>query len=384
MLDNTPTNVLKSVIKILGLTLTVPMIIFLLLEMFNISLTPVYMKGIITKAVEESCNFFAQETYKTDDDSPVFRSTKDILFSSRDVGNNRVVAVSGDFFEHSTQDEIYQDIYYSDDFKNFLAGDSFTLIKGSEITKTNKKGLWQNLDRLACGISNQNAWNIPQRNMSNDYKVIGSNYVDNHVTALNLGVTYLDRTIIEKIAKWNMVANLYRGKAEQIHMHSPGIIGTDEAKAMYDYVMYDGFKVYYNTFKITDIKYTVYDLSTSRGRSEFANIVHVGEDTGAGYTYWKDLGIKGGDERRNVCVAEINYTMQIGYDGITPIKQAIKFLGQKTKEVYGVGGDPSAANSTWGDGHAKIDEDSITTLNSDEVGYDLENYNNKIYYYIVR
>lgn len=372
----------KSVIKILALTFTIPLVACLLIELFNTALTPVYMRGIINKAVEESCGYFAQETYRTDDDTAVFKDTYDIMFSARDSGGSgRAVAVSGDFFEHSTQDEIYKDIYFSPDFRDFLYGDSFELIGSGTSERTTKEGLWVNLDRLACGIANQTAWGIPQRNLGTEYKSTGRTYVDSNVTALNLGVTYLDKDIIERIAKWNMVANLYRGDNEMIHRHDGSITGaTEEDRELYDYVMYDGYKIYYNTFEITDINYTVYDLATENGRDEFSRVVHVGENNDE---YWGELDLSSDDERRYVCVAQVDYSMDIGYDGITPIKNVIKYLAARTQDVYGIGG-AGPNDNTFYFSHANIDRASITTLESDEEGYDLNGYNNRVYYYIVR
>lgn len=378
-------STVKSVLKVLGLTITLPLLICLLIEMFNSALTPVYMRGIINKAVSESCGYFAQETYRTDDDTAVFRDTYDILFSSRDTGSNRVVAVSGNFFEHTTQDEIYKDIYYSDRFQSFLSGDRFEFIGDTTRELTSKQGIWENLDRLACGLANKNGWSISQKSLGNEYKSTGNTYVNDHVTALNLGVTYLDEDIIERIAKWNMVANLYRGSDEMIHRHGDDITGvTEEDLAKYDYVTYDGYRIYYNTFQIDSIDYTVYDLSTENGRDEFSKVVHVGEDnTGGDYNYWSDLDIQSDDERKNVCVAEVNYSMNIAYEGVTPIRQAIAYLASLTTKVYGVGGTGPNDDSFYRD-HANVTEVTSSKFSSSDDGYILNNYNNKVYYYIVR
>lgn len=371
-------SMVKTTIKVLFWTFALPVIFFCLFELYNVGLTPLFVKGIINKAVEQSCNYFAQETYKRDNDSAVSADTYDIDFSSEDGGGT---AVTGHFFQGGTQDDVYKSIYLTSDFRTFLDGTEFTYVSNGEQTRSTKKGLWENLDRLACGLSNSVGWGIQQGSLDDEYKALGRSYVNDNVTALNLGVTYLDKSIIEDITKWNMVANLYRGKPNAIH--KSGYTGPNAE--LYDYVMYDGFKIYYNTFKIEDIEYTVYDLSTNDGAQGFNSVVHVGD-----LDYWKDeVGIDDTDERKNVCVAKIIYSMRVGYDGITPIKNLMKFVNDQARDVQGYSGHSGQA--VFGDKY-QVDPDTdfygymnlTEGLAYDENGYSLSEYNNTVYYYIVR
>ena len=201
------------------------------------------------------------------------------------------VAVSSSFFgSATTQNSIYEKLYgKSNEFKKFI----------------NDNGkYWENLRRLGYGIANEfggnSVLNVNNIGKLEDYdKKAGETYVKTHVTALNSGITYLDRETLGNIARWNMVANFYGGNNDMLHKSSSSVKGANSRD--FDYVMYDGYKIYYNTLKITDIDYKVYDLSTVTGAADFARRTNVGNAS-----YWTDtVGIDKDDERKCVCVADV-------------------------------------------------------------------------------
>lgn len=377
-----------TIFKIIIGTIFIIVVSSVIVEFFNVTVTATFVRGIVTKSIEKSCDFFAQETYIRDEsgssvDKPVYNVVPDIKFKDGSV------AVSSSFFgEASTQNAIYEKLYgRSNEFKQFI----------------NDNGkYWENLRRLGYGIANAYGGNsiLNTNNLGRleEYdKKAGDTYVKTHVTALNSGITYLDKETLGNIARWNMVANFYGGNTDTLHKSSTSIVGANSRD--YDYVMYDGYKIYYNTLKITDIDYQVYDLSTSEGARDFARRTNVGS-----VDYWKNtVGLDSDDERKCVCVADVKYSVNISYDGVTPIKRLMQYMissNNKMKErseevgIIDEYADLNRMSPTYYNanlrGAAVEQNDFIYHRNNNDealassADYSLLDFNGKVTYYIVR
>lgn len=330
-------NNVASIFKILIGTMVVIAMSSLMVELFNTTLTATFVRGIVTKSIEKSCDFFAQETYVRDDDGdsedvPVYSPVKPIYFSDGSV------AVSNQFFGgKNTQKEIYEYLYKHSDFKKFVKE------YGSK---------WLNLRRLGYGLYDMTSYYDSDTrstvNISKYDKTAGDQYVNTRVTALNSGITYLDKRALEDIARWNIVANFYGGNPDTLYQGDLRELsgGYDE---MDDYVLYDGYKIYYNTLQITDIEYDVYDLTVKSEAKEFAMRTGVGWDSTANdvdMDYWKNtVGLTSSDERKNVCVADVKYSMNLSYDGITPIKTIFNFFLNQSARMNQRASDTSGATT---------------------------------------
>lgn len=374
-----------TIFKILVGTIVVVVLTSVLVEFFNITLTSTFVRGIITKSIEKSCDFFAQETYIRDEggtsvDKTVYNIVEPIKFKDGSV------AVSADFFgTASTQEEIYSKLYgKSSEFRTFI--------------KENSK-YWSNLRRLGYGIVTKygggNGLNVDNLHITYEYdRTAGKTYVDTHVTALNSGITYLDRETLETIARWNMVSNFYGGNPDMLVEGDTVIMGNNGGNADdYDYVLYDGYKIYFNTLNITDIDYDVYDLTTTSGAEGFASRTNVGD-----IDYWKNtVGLDGSDERKYVCVADVKYSINVSYDGITPIKKIMQYMVRSNNKMQerasggmGIIDEYSSLNRNEEISDSVVNTDFIYRKNAGEAqmgsnnDYDLIDFNGKVTYYIVR
>lgn len=371
----------RTIFKIIIGTIVAIVITSCIVELFNITLTSTFVRGIVTKSIDKSCDFFSQETYIRDDSgtSTVYTVVKPIKFDSGKV------AVSSDFFgANATQQSIYEKLYAkSDDFRLFVK---------------NYGKYWLNLRRLGYGICANYGGNgvlsssTPVlSSLSQTDKKAGDTYAKTFVTALNSGITYLDKEVLTNIARWNMVANFYNGKPDMLVDANTKIMGVNGLDP-YDYVMYDGYKIYFNTLNITNINYKVYDLTKTGadGADGFASSTNIGD-----VSYWKNtVGLDSSDERRYVCVANIDYDVKIGYDGITPIKKIFQWTLKQNNAMKAR--STGKWMSVYGDldnvaviGDEKVNKDGIyfsqpgwNTVNTAD--YSLLDFNGKITYYIVR
>lgn len=375
-----------TIFKIIIGTIALIVISSILVEFFNVTLTATFVRGIITKSIEKSCDFFAQETYIRDEDGnstdkTVYNVVSPIRFKDGSV------AVSADFFgDASTQDEIYNKLYVeSNDFRQFI--------------KDNSEH-WNNLKRLGYGISKKKGngfLNVDNIKGLKDYdKKAGETYVETHVTALNSGITYLDKETLTNIARWNMVANFYGGNPDMLYDAQTTVLNRNTND--FDYVLYDGYKIYFNTLKITDIEYKVYDLLNASEVAEFAKRTNMDKPS-----YWSSqVGLDNTDERRKVCVADVKYTVNISYDGITPIKSIMQYMISSNNKMQA-----RAQNSGIIEEYAHLNRMTPTYYNGSLRGsdaeqndfiyhantgeamantsdYDLLNFNGKVTYYIIR
>lgn len=357
----------KSVFKTLAGTIVIICIVSLVTEYYNISMNSAFMKTIFTRTISRSCDYFSQETYKQ---NPSGNGGTLLNTGNAEsiVDKDGIEAVSGRFFEGGTQQAIYDSIYKTNQFKEFLKStvDYYNGTSAGSISQTPILGLWQNLDDLAYGLFG-GAGGVYPPGMTDRDKELGKYYAENQISALNSGVVYLDKDVITRIARWNLTNTLSEGKPSNI------VVETGANRSS-DYVKHKGFRVYYNTFRITDITYSVYDTSTSGGKKALEAVTNINADN-----LHHD-----GDERDNICVAQIKYDVNVAYFGVTPIRQVMKYLFQN--QVKGMSDNPRSAirgydnlpsQSSLNNKSNKVTNGAgATTWTSPVSGY--------IYYYIVR
>jgi len=339
-------------------------VICLFTEYNNLSLSSANLKSIITRTVRKSCDYYAQETYKSGVGigSIVLNSGNavDLLDENGDM------AVSGSFFTGNDEETIYNSLYKdSDDFKRFIKS-SVDCYNGTAATynvSKNIAGTWKNLDMLNYGLGINTVSGLSARDKYN-----GEYYAKARMTPLNVGIAYLDKNSIERISAWNIVSNLSEGRPNIIYVKN----GTYDS-----YVMYKGFRVYYETFHIKNITYRVYDINTTGGREALRQIVSL---DASNLYYGGDS-----DERKNVCVAQIEYDVNMDYIGITPFRRVIEYLF--THQVKGLTNhDEGGVNPYDTD---TIDVQALTNTNTTvrdangDIQWSLP-VSGEIYYYIIR
>lgn len=343
----------KGIFKILVGTIVFMIVGLLLVEYLNITSASTFMKGLLTNTIKTSCDYFAAETYKgnTGKDGGT-NYTLGNMPDIYDIANQH--AVSGRFFEHSDGDAspggVWKKLYKeSDDFKNWYSG-SFD--KGLYCNVSPVANTWRNLDMVYYGITGLN-----KAHLTGSEKRMGESYAENYMTPLNMGIPYMDKDTLTRIIKYNMVKNFSENQSVNIFSSASArqvladrgmttkrisYSTTGSGYSIVDipaFVQYKGFRVYYDSFKIKDIKYLEFDISTTQGATALEHYTNMNAD----YLYnglTDDL-----DERRNICVADIEYTIDVDYVGITPIARAMNFIHNETNvSAYGgVGSNTSGA-----------------------------------------
>ena len=275
-----------KVLKVLIMTVVIMGISFVFIEIMNVESTSARFRNTCVTALNMSCNYFGQETYKRSDFGTV--DVEDIK------GNTGEVAVSGRFYNGSNADTVYNDLYGSSyEFKSWAS---------------RFRSYYSNIAMLSWGLNRTeiNSDIVGRVGIDVDTaKSNGEHYVDAKMTPLNLGVPYLDKNSIEKIFKWQLVKILSNGKEENVVL--------DDGR----YVKYNGFNVYFDTIAVRDITYNVYDIKDTAQRREFEKLTSIDATK---------LGIGDNDERRYITIASLSYSVDVTYTGVTPLREYMKFI----------------------------------------------------------
>lgn len=304
-------------------------IIPLIVEYFNITTYTTFMKGILRQSVQNSCDYFAQETYKSSSTGGALGARGNL----RDLRDRDGITVSPLIYD-GTEEEIYNNLYgKTSEFANWYGTPGI-------------KGTWLNLDMLANGAGIRGASGSSglslkgrsSKSLTQAEKATGKSYYENHMTPLNLGIAYLDKDTVERIAKWNIISNFSMGQYEKtvdgrelFGLHNVVSPDSDPANR---YVQYNGFKIYFNTFKVSNISYRVYDLKNPADVSEIERYTNINYKTGTGnggkaLKRFDGDNYNDGADRQKICVAKIDYEIFINYEGVTPLTRIMNYTNSK-------------------------------------------------------
>lgn len=327
---------IKSIFKILiGVILFMTIGMFIV-ELYNITIASELLKSTAHTTLSKSCDYFAQESYKNGSGNAYHLVGYD---------NSVDTSLNGQFYFGSTE-QVYDRLYTnSGSFANYVNSfkDKFRKLK------VLGKGLGITGDALLDGED-----------------TIASDYRQGLVTPLNIGIAYLDRDTVNKIFKWELVAVLSAG--------NPDMVITNPADGSNPYVVYKGFRIYYNSIYVDNPSYRAYDLFNATDKKDFEKLTNIDTDR-----YILNARINENDERRYVVVASMKYKVRVGYEGITPIKRLFQW-------VVNTGDDERFDTNRW-QGETTLSR--AGARNEDFFGSGL-NYDssvgvgNKIIYYIIR
>jgi hypothetical protein len=155
---------------------------------------------------------------------------------------------------------------------------------------------------------------------------------------------------------------------------NPDMVITNPADGSNPYVVYKGFRIYYNSIYVDNPSYRAYDLFNATDKKDFEKLTNIDTDR-----YILNARINENDERRYVVVASMKYKVRVGYEGITPIKRLFQW-------VVNTGDDERFDTNRW-QGETTLSR--AGARNEDFFGSGL-NYDssvgvgNKIIYYIIR
>lgn len=351
------------IFKVLIGTMVILLTASLIIEIYNLNLVGAQLKRIMNIAMTKSCDYFAEETYKGDNDTRAKKGNVigDVLSGSlsgnkQDIkGNTGVTVVSGKFYESDDPNQIYSDLYRSADFKQFCS--------------TENLNNWKTLALLSSSLNGTTAGLDSNSERRKDELKEGQYYTESLMTALNVGIPYLDKATVEKIMRWNTVMLLCNGRTENIVCNDPN-------DSSY-YVQYNGFRVYFEDLHINDIKYEVMDvLDTSHGGGRDKWLEYTNIDAA-------NLGISGtDDERRHMCVASLTYNVKVRYQGVTPWRYIMQYM--LNRRVNGYHKDDTTDNTAENLGNYDAFADgSIDVQGGDGVSNGTY-VDDSILYYIVR
>lgn len=327
----------------------------LVVEIFNVSTTGLQINQISKMAGKQACTLFSQESYKT-----YGTSGGGTIGMNNVVDSTGALYVEGNFYEGDTAQEIYTNLYTSDNFKNWLQGEAA------------QKGNWYNIKLIDRALNRPDSLNIKFGEYGYDEAMVAKLYKEVMMTPSNLGVPYLDIDTVNKMFKWNL-AQLFS------NCNSESILVDDDGNS---YISFRGFRIYANLASITNLEYKTFDLTDSADRMEFNNLTNINPDN-LGFMYDSNLATtinSREDERKRVCVVGINYDIPIAYEGITPIKNIFNYIWNT--EVDGINGDSGRTSyEQWLD---RAETLSSGGLHGNTVASDVLPIPGKLIYYIIR
>lgn len=288
-------------------------------------------------AAQQSAQLFQQETYKETSDKGGDQ-TKSAVFHQVNLANGK--SVQGDFYKAAGVDRgsrqqlrEFQRCLYGDTnagYQAFLAGDNSGDV-------ANAYSPLQVYPALSVGV-----------------------YKQNFVTPSNYGIPYVDKNFATAAFKWN-TAMLFgqpsKGRSgKQPQTYKVENSGEDSGGA---YINYSGYRIYIDGTEITNISYYTFDTqgndmyslkqNTATGIQQtaqlgFQDITNINPNnltqlhgSASGYSDQMALitqtsGVS--PYLRYLTVAKIDYTVKVGYSGLTPLAQAIKYVNEY--RVYGM------------------------------------------------
>lgn len=307
-------SVKKIFLTIIG-TISLMVVSFILIEVFNISIVSTQLSNLTKTAAYQTCTLFTQETYKLRGQGGA-ANMSDI----NDV--NGTFYISGKFYNGNTVEQIWRNLYVD------VGNTKFNSAMGS------LRSDYTNLDLLMKGIEysgslsgSTSGWDLTPEKLQeqSDNNKANQMYFDLYTPA-NIGIPYMDPDTINRIFKWEIAQILSSCNSENIHV--------DQNNEQF--VMFKGFRCYASQAEITNISYKTYKLY---GGTLSTDADKLKKDTGLlvkGETASGDLGIDPkvvknmtGEEiydNATVTAVEIEYTIPVAYEGITPVRSWFGFM----------------------------------------------------------
>ena len=320
----------KTIFKSLIGTVVVMVVAAMFIEYINISTSAAQMKGIMMQSMTKACKYTIQETYKDGAMGNVVGNMPDI------EGRGGPIAGIGRFYMGSDTESVYNELCRSSEFDRFMAEHA---------------GTWRDLDKLYYGLHGSEV--VGGYRLTTEDKDSGNEYAISYYTAINYSIPYMDKDVLERIVRYNIIDTLSNGNSNNIYND----VSTSK------YVLYKGFKIYYEHIRINSIDYTVYDTTKADDRATFEELTNV--DT-------NKLGLT--DDRTRICIANISYSITLSYQGISPLKSIMQYIwNMEVDNLHGK--DSTMTVSTF-------NEDNIGTLDETAASGEMPVASNIVYYIV--
>lgn len=314
----------SNIFKILIGTIVLIVVASAITEMVNISMYGIQLQQIVRTSCDKAATLFAQETYKKEsDESGLVGKSCNMPAVVASDGSSYI---EGNFYSGETVEEIYNSLYTKPEFSDWVAtyGENW-----KSVSTLNRYLTDEAFRNTPLPVYNPSMTDEEYDALVETYTEaqVGKSYVDTYVTPLNFGVPYIDFETLNKMFKWNlaqMVSNC----------NSNSIVPSEVDGTMV--IKKNGFEILADQATVTKLDYKVYHLEDDASeRKEFIEITHIDPDNLGFEDSIEYLGTDE-DERQNICVIGIEYSVPIRYVGITPLKRIFNYVW--TTEVAGYDG----------------------------------------------
>ncbi len=358
----------KTIFKVLIGTIFTIIVSCVILELFNVNASATQIKSLCNISTNQALRLFLQETYKSSGGNGRPDSGTNGQSGATNIQDiktaDNVVVVSGKFYNGISAASIWRQLYDNDNFKSVAdlsEGESTTLIaklgcgnkkveyklaymspscKNEKEYRLNKaesgkiKTIYSNIAKFYAGrydrarIDTLADTEVTYEMFMNDVDIVDKKsfavsaltMADNMYTPSNLGFPYFDPTVLNKIFQWNL--------AKLLSTNTPDALKKDESGQYY--VAYNGFRCYASKAYISNIEYYIYDMNNDSECNKLNQKIAIGKS---------DLS-KLKKENNYATVVRIRYSIPIAYQGITPLKNIIKYAwdsevdGNKNNTMY--------------------------------------------------
>ena len=328
ILQGDGSNIIPVTFKILLGTILFCVIFVVAFEYFNVTKRTLQLAHMSRTIMERSCQFFSKESYRGSS-ATIDSKNVDLSFGNsygiKDTQGR--TKVSGKFYDGDNEEEVYDDLF----------------LTGGHAQNAHNYIEWldNELQNYSFDKNNNLTYSLLYNTLHNEPSEVfkGSGQ---YVTPLNLGFTYLDPNILERIFRWKLVNEL-----SSISINSKDYTRRDrffEDDLGRPYVKWYGFRIYYKDIKVS-IKYDknvrLYDLSDDDQRLElmdWTGIIFKQDDVSdyeyQGYLDRNKILDNPNDIRRFKILYDVNWTVPISYEGILPINMVLGLMTGDTHLTY--------------------------------------------------
>lgn len=368
-------DTIKLIFRTLIGTVFAIVIISLAIEMFNISVTSFKLMSACNMSASQAMDLFAQETYReigsgggtvnlsnikdidgnnfisgnvygTDDASQVYAKLYGVSNSSfkkiADLSNGKSVSLTATHIINGTSNAKVK--YTAHITRNSTKGNEYVIGADDNSIKT----VYSNVAKFYAALYKPSTL-APMANKelsigdvssdgsfsSNQKKKIFATAAlkmsSEMYTPVNLGFPYFDPTVTNKMFQWNLAQLLSNNNKDKITKDTKKYDSTEISKIKYKvstdkdkyYVEYNGFKCYVRQAYINKLDYYIYNTNNKDDLNEVVKKIPMSKSK---IQNLKNL------ENQYITVVRAQYTMPVVYEGISPLKDILKFAFKNEKK----------------------------------------------------
>lgn len=347
----------STIFKVLICTMILIIVIPLTIEYVNVTRTSSTLQINLVKAMNLSCNYYAQETYKRGNKAELGN-----IYNINSGGSN----ISGKFYSGVTSKDAYSALY-------------FNLNGGS-----NNPGWMQFYNSPLKTDVYPETLGLYEMVANGEYFVR-----DMEITPLNLGITYIDSNTLLSIAKW-YIASIFSNLDENVGVGNiPG--EWDMPTGVNNTVKYNGFIIDIDSLQFIGVDQIDLPVGTQY-RQEIQGITYgvVDRNTKAFHEITgMEIDTATSGESRHVTFATISFNIGIYYEGVTWLRALHNYMssdgtGTTRSNVNGMSGAASGISGISGQYNSQTKTKSRFGGIYSMMGSEKVPTNGKVVYYVIR